>query len=211
MTIRRFVLISALCMVESLPIAARAGETAGASLPLQATLRKEDAPFADPRYTAFITVLSRANKKFAFLVPQGFSLRGDPASGTMTLANWQGNSSITFAILDSDSSDTSALSADDYRELVLREYPTAVIVKEFNRYAARGSGPAFDLQWKASGSIVECKRVMFISTPAGVLEFTATTSQKNFDELNKSLDSMLQTFRLSTDGVLKVPPLPSSS
>ncbi len=205
---RRFAIAAALCSVGMLTGTARAQEAAGTPRPLHVWLRKEAAPYAVPRYTAFATMLNMASNKFAFLVPEGFLIRSDPGCGILTLANRQGNDSITLAVLDSPWSDASALSADDYRQAIMKDYPTATIIHEFSHGAAGGSGPGFDLQWKASGSIVECKRVMFLSSPAGVLELTATTSRNDFDSLTKSLEGLLQTIRYSTDGVLKIPPLP---
>jgi hypothetical protein len=190
---------------------ARAQESAGAPMPLQVHLRQEPAPFTDPRYTAFVTLVNLVNDKFAFHVPQGFFIRGDPGSGTLTLGNREGNCSITFAVLDVQSSDPSTLSADDYRDSVLKDYPTATIIQQYTRSAPGGSGPVFDLQWKVSGSLFECKRVMFISSPAGVLKYTATTTRANFDSLKGSLESMVMSMQSSTDGVLKIPLLPTTS
>jgi hypothetical protein len=186
----------------------RAQETSNAPTPLHVWMRREAAPFAVPRYTAMIT---EGKNKFAFLVPDDLYLRGNPDSGTFTLATAAGNSSISFAVVPQDLSDAPTPGADDYREMVLKDYPAATILQEFSSSAAGGSGPGFDLQWKASGAIVECKRIIYISSKAGVLRFTATTSRDGFEKLKSSLGSILQTFHYSTDGVLKVPPLPSTN
>jgi hypothetical protein len=205
---RHFAIAIVLCSLCALTNPAQAQDNAVAPSPLQVWMRREAAPFADPRYTAMITA---GKNKFAFLMPSGFFLRGDPASGTLTLANAEGNSSITFSILSPGSSDASGLSADTCRDWVLRDYSSGKITQEFAASAAGGKGPGFDLQWKASGTMVECKRVMFVSSNAGVLKFTATSNSNHFESVKSVLRSLLMTFRFSTDGVLKVPPLPADS
>jgi hypothetical protein len=179
-----------------------------APLPLKVWLRREAAPFVFTRYTAMI---SQSKNKFAFLVPEQFFTRGDPASGTLTFANAEGNCSMTFSVLPNDTSDGTGVSEDALRERALRECPNGKIVEEFQGSAAGGHGPGFDLQWKVSDKVTECRRVVFVFTKAGILEFTMTTSSDNFDKDKSVLKGALMSFCLSTDGVLKVPPLPSES
>jgi hypothetical protein len=187
---------------------ARTQDFAGAPLPLKVWLRREAAPFAITRYTAMI---SQANNKFAFLVPEQFYTRGDPSSGTFTLANAEGNSSITFSVLPAESSDGTGISEDALRERALSESPNGKIIEEFQGFAGGGQGPGFDLQWKASDKVTECKRVVFAFTKAGILEFTMTTSSDNFEKAKSALKGACMSLRFSTDGVLKIPPLPSDS
>jgi hypothetical protein len=205
---RKYALAIALCSLGVLNNPAQAQDSAGTPSPLQVWLRREAAPFVDPRYTAMVTA---GKNKFAFLVPDGFYMRGDPASGTLTLANAEGNCSLTICVLSPGSSDTSDLSADVCREWVLHDYSSGKIVEEFSASTAGGKGPGFDLQWKTSGAVVECKRVLYLSSSAGVLKITATTSSSHFDSLKSVLGRLLMTFRFGADGVLKVPPLPTES
>ena len=185
---------------------APAQDSASAPLPLKVWLRREAAPVAITRYTAMIT---QEKNKFAFLVPEQFYLRGDPASGTFILVNAEGNCSMTFSVLPADSSDGTGISDDALRERALRECPNGKIIEEFQKSALGSHGPGFDLQWKASEKVTECKRVMFIFTSFGILEFTATTSLKNFDQVKSFLNETILTFRFSTNGILKVPALPA--
>jgi len=196
------------CSLVGLTAPALAQDSATAPTPLQVWLRREAAEFAEPRYTAMITA---GKDKFAFLVPIGYYLRGDPTSGTLTLANAGGNSSITFAVLPPLSSDAAPFSADTCREWALRDYPGGKITQEFSAVASAGRGPGFDVQLKASGGFVQCKRVVYISSSNGVLKFTATASSNHFDSVKSVLTGLMQTFRYSADGVLKVPPLPDTN
>lgn len=195
-----------LCSLATLAGLAPAQDSASAPLPLKVSLRREAAPFEIPRYTAMI---SQAKNRFAFLVPEKFYLHGDPASGTFTLGNAEGNCSLTFSVLPNNSSDGTGISDDALRERALRECPNGKMVQEFQNLAMGGRELGFDFQWKASEKVTECKRVVFIFTSAGVLEFTLTTSLNNFDKAKSALNEAVLTFRFSTDGVLKVPPLPA--
>jgi hypothetical protein len=205
---RHLAIAIALSSFEVLSGSAQAQGNAGTPLPLQVSMRREAAPFVEPRYTAMI---SAGKQKFGFLVPDGFFLRGDPASGTFTLANAEGNSSIAFSMLPPVSSDAPPFSADVCRDWVLRDYVGGKITEEFSASAAGSRGPGFDLQWKTSGGFVQCKRTLFVSTNAGILKFTATSNLNHFDSAKSVLTRMLLTFCLSTDGVLKIPPVPADS
>jgi hypothetical protein len=209
---RLFALAIVLCSLVGLTAPAQtqdntASANATALMPLQVWLRREAAEFVEPRYTAMVTA---GKSKICFLVPIGYYLRGDPSSGTLTLANAEGNSSITFAILPPLSSDAPPFSADTCRDWVLRDYPGGKITQEFPAVASAGKGPGFDVQWKASGGFVQCKRVLYISSNTGLLKFTATASLNHFDSAKSVLTGLIQTFRYSADGVLKVPPLPNT-
>ena len=187
---------------------APAQDYSSAPLPLQVWLRREAAPFVITRYTAMI---SQSKNKYAFLVPEAFYMRGDPASGTLTLANAEGNCSMTFSIIPNDTSDGTGMTDDALRERALRECPSGKIVEEFQGFAGGGQGPGFDLQWKASDKLTECKRIIFVFTRAGLLEFTVKTSSTNFEKAKSSLKGAVSSLQFSTDGVLKVPPLPTES
>lgn len=200
------------CALWALPGAVGAEENndgTGLTVPLQVWLRREEAPYAQARYTAIIT---HGRNKFAFRVPSGFVLRSDPASGTLKLANGEGNCSVTFSMLTPRSADDApAFTLDGYREPLLKDYPSGKIMQEFSHTTVGGPGFGFDLQWKVSGSVAEYKRVVYVSTKAGILQFTATSGKNNFDAVKAELDSMIMTLSFSTDGVLKVPPLTTDS
>jgi hypothetical protein len=178
---------------------ARAGDAQPDIIPLQASLVPEPVQLADPVYRAYVQA---GSNQFAFLVPNGFWLRGDPAQGRLMLDNKEGNCTITFAVIDSRPA--ADLGTDYYRELVLKRHPSGTIVQESGGSAAGASGPAFDVQWKTGGDLVQIQRVIFIPTSAGVLEFTATTTRSNFAGLQNHLNLVLMTFRYSTKGRLEI-------
>lgn len=171
--------------------------------PMQVLVRTELPNVQPPFHRAFVT--SETNK-FAFLIPDGLQVHNDPLRGRINLSNVEGNRYISFTILDPTPSEGKELSADVYREVVLKSYSNAKILEENSRVAAGRSGPAFDIQWTSAG-LVQRTRVVFVATAAGVLEFTASTSPDKFSELDTDFSLFLGTFCLSTNGKLDVPPV----
>jgi hypothetical protein len=177
---------------------------AAVPVPLSATVRQEEVAYDVPRYTVSVT---QGTNNFAMRVPVGFYLRNDPASGTMVLANRDGNCSISFSALRPVSDDAPAFTADDYRNTVLRENPSAAITSEFSRGTALGAGFGYDLQLKAVRGFSESKRIMYFSSPAGLLVITGKTSRDQFTSFTHVLDGFIMSIQCSTTGRVTLPPL----
>jgi len=189
-------------------VAAKAADSAGTT-PLYVTLEREPVQFVEPHYRAYV---SAESNRFAFRVPAGYRLSGDPASGTLTLANRDGNGSITLAVWGPLPSDGAKLSPDTFRDPLLRDHPNAVITQEVWRDNAGGGGPGFDLQWKATEQLVACKRVVYVSSAAGVIRFTVTGSRATFPGLQGDLDSVILSLQTTTNGSKpKIPPMADRS
>jgi hypothetical protein len=171
------------------------GSDYGAS-PMQLTLERDNTAFIEPHFRAYVTMDSN---QFGFRMPIGYRLTGDPASGTLTLANRKGNGLITFTVSGSLPTGVS-LDAAALGNSLSNQYPSAVFVQQFTRNNSVGGGPGFDLQWKISEQMVQCKRVLYIASPAGVLEFTATAGRADFPSLAQELDSILMSFQCTTNG-----------
>ncbi len=174
----------------------KAADSAGTT-PMYVTLEREPVNFIEPRYRAYV---SAESNRFAFRVPAGYRISGDPASGTLTLASRLGNGSITFAIYGPAPADGAKLMPETFRESLTNDYSNAVIAEEFWRDNAGGGGPGFELQWKAVGSLVECKRIIFVSSPAGVLRFTVTGGRADFPKLRGDLDSIILSLQTTVNG-----------
>ena len=176
--------------------------------PLQVTLERDRSELIEPQYRAYAEM---GSNQFGFRLPPGYRLTGNPASGTLTLANLQGNGSITFTLNGPlpvyGGLDTAALGNS-----LSNQYPNAEIIQQFTRNNTAGGGPGFDLQWKVSAQLVQCKRVVYLASPAGVLEFTATAGRANFPAVQADLDYILMSFQCTTDGKKpKVPPIGDKS
>jgi hypothetical protein len=194
---RHRVTIIALCPLLLFSGIVHAGETSGGKSPMVVEFRREAANFEDPFYTAYITV---GESKFTFLVPQGFRIKGDTTTGVLRLCNREGNTAITFAILGQAEGE---LSADSYRQSLLKQHPGGKIVQELSAGVIGRSGPGFDIQWKAAEDIYQCQRAVFVPTTFGVFQFTTTTGRNAFPDSQRDLGLVMATFRASTDGKFK--------
>lgn len=202
---RKFTITLALCSAAASAVAqSMDAGIAAVPMPLSATVRQEEVAYDVPRYT--VSVMQGTNS-FAMRVPAGFYLRNDPASGTLILANRDGNCSISFSALRPVSDDGSGYTADDYRNTVLKENPLATITSEFSRGTALGPGFGYDLQLKSVGDLKESKRIMYFSSPAGLLVITGKTSRDQFASLSHVLDGFIMSIRCSTTGRVTLPPL----
>lgn len=195
-----------LCAAAAAPAMAQAVDSgiAAVPMPLSATVRQEEVAYDVPRYT--VSVMQGTNS-FAMRVPAGFYLRSDPASGTMILANRDGNCSISFAAFGPISDDGPAFTPDDYRNTVLKQNPSATITSEFSRGIALGSGFGYDLQLKAVGNFNESKRVLYFSSPAGLLVITGKAGRDQFANFTRVLDAFVMSIQCSTTGRVTLPPL----
>jgi hypothetical protein len=204
MTMRFFIQVVALTVsgLGLLPGSLRADEgTNTPPPPLQVSLEREPVAYTDPYYRAYVTV---GTNKFSFLIPTGFRFQTDAGSGKVAFCNRDGSISLSFAIHASQSEVEGELSADYYRELVAGDHPLAKINAEFARSAAGRKGPGYDVQWKVSDDLYQGKRIVFIPSAVGVLEFTASGSLANATKVQSDLDFVLTTFAASKDGKLKV-------
>jgi hypothetical protein len=176
--------------------------------PLQLKLEHERISSIVPRYRAYVT--SDGNQ-FAFRLPEGYRMAGDPSSGVLTLVNLQGNCSITFTIYG-PMPESGKLDPSEFGNSVSNQNPTATNTLQFWRDNGVGGGPGFDLQWKMTNNLYQCKRIVFLSSPVGVLAFTATADRRNFPTLQGDLDEILSSFHCTTDGTKPaLPPLSDKS
>lgn len=84
-------------------------------------------------------------------------------------------------------------------ELVAGRQPSAVLRGPFERSAGGGSGVAFDLQWPFQGSS-QTARIVFVASPAGVVEFSLVCHAGAFDQGLNDLNMMLTTLTVAEDG-----------
>jgi hypothetical protein len=204
---RHFALLLILATVQTLTGSRSLASDYG-TIGLQVNLERDCSEFIEPHFRAYVTMDSN---QFGFRLPPGYRLTGDPASGTLTLANRQGNGAVTFSLASSLPTD-GGLDAAALGNSLSNQYPNSELVQQFTRNNTTGGGPGFDLQWKVSGQLVQCKRVVYIMSPAGVLEFTATAGRTNFPALQADLDYILMSLQCTTNGVKpKVTPIGDKS
>jgi hypothetical protein len=194
-------LVIAFCSVWMLSGSIHAQVLTPKVVPLEVTIDREPVDYSDPFYRANI---STGTIKCSLLVPQGFRLKGDPSLGKLILSNLGGDSSVSFGLLGPLPEGSSELSAEYYRAVVAKQYPNAKILKEFTKLVSGRMGPGFDIQWKATEELYQNKRIVFIPSGAGVLEFTVTGGNRDFSVAQGNLDSVMGSFCYCTSGKLKI-------
>ncbi len=171
-----------------------AQESAAPPPPLSVTVKTELPRQVPQTHRAYVTA---DTNKFAFLIPEGFQLINEPASGILKFANPGGSSLITFKILDPLPLDDGRLKPEVCRELLLALHPKGRILEEFAAGAAGRSGAGFDLAWQTLAGGAQCTRTVFVPFDGGVLEFTATTGPNSFSALHRALNRLLLSFAAS--------------
>jgi hypothetical protein len=157
-----------------------------------------------PADYAYVTYKS---SKFGFVMPAGFRLETQDAQ-KVTLVSADFSCLLSFQVLDP--APPAGLEEDPafYRELLLKRHPGGKILEEFSLVAVSRHGPAFDLRWNATGAVPRRERVLFISTDAGVLEFSLLSSLEKFDASQRGFVTLLRCFRAAkADGRLEMPVL----
>ena len=157
-----------------------------------------------PADYAYVTFKS---SKFGFVMPAGFRLEAQDAQ-KVTLVSADFSCLLTFQVLDPAPPGGRELDPAFYRELLLGRHPGGKILEEFSLAAVSRRGPAFDLRWNATGAVPRRERVLFISTDAGVLEFSLLSSLEKFDASQRGFSSLLRCFRAAeANGRLEMPVL----
>jgi hypothetical protein len=158
-----------------------------------------------PANFAYVTF---GTNKFGFVVPEGFHL--DTKDGQkVTLVSTDLNYLLTFRMLESVPAGDVEPDPAYYRQLLLDSHPGVKVLEEFTLTAVSRQGPAFDLFWKAAGTVLRQKRVAFIPCAAGVLEFSLVSSPEKFEAAKGPLlNTFLLTFRVpEADGRIRMPVL----
>ncbi len=99
--------------------------------------------------------------KFGFVMPDGFRLETQDHQ-KVTLVSADLNCLLTFRVLEPIPGGDGEPDLAYYRQLLLNRHPGGKIVDEFTLTAVSRRGPAFDLLWKAAGTVPRRERVAFI-------------------------------------------------
>lgn len=180
-------------------------DQAGSNQPtrLTAKLKSEEMVGGEPVRRAYIDF---GTNKFAFVVPPGFRMDA-PSSDKVTMVNVDLSCFMVFRVISSQALDPTESQSDTARGLLLKEHPGASITEEFSLTVAGHSGPAFDFQFQNPNGTQQSGRAIFISGPAGVMEFGVLTRR---DKIKDSIDSfrwLILQFRSNENGKLEVNPM----
>ncbi|MBC8095073.1 MAG: hypothetical protein H7Y43_04605 [Akkermansiaceae bacterium] len=140
---------------------------------------------------------------FVFVVPDGFTLNAaDPEK--IILSNPEGDCFITLRLARQTVQDPAA-DLKFCRETALQRFPGAELSTEFEEFALNRSGPAFDLKWRIGGA-EQLARIIFISSPAGLLEFSLVTTPKKFSTGRRILVSVMAGLQSGPESTIVTTP-----
>ena len=149
--------------------------------------------------------LTAGTNRFAFLVPEGFSLHSSEPQQVQLVSTDQ-SCTLSVSLLPGSSLET--LSPASARALLLARCPNAEFINEFSLSAADQSGPAFEVRWVGPQRIQQAARVAFIPSRAGPLLFWLSTSPEQLPARLTQLRLVMLTFCASdARGQLRVLPL----
>jgi hypothetical protein len=194
-------LITAICLLTLLAGASFSETLTVSTDPFSVNVQREPINTQDPMFRAFVTV---GDNKFTFIIPEQFGTGGDPAHGSFQLKTLQGDSHVSFAFVNPESSSTDGFSQEAYRQTLMERYPNGKIVKEFSRPVGGHKGSGFDVNWTSANGIAMTTRAVYFPTSAGTVEMTITSGTKKFKDARLALNSILTTFAASVNGKLTV-------
>jgi hypothetical protein len=168
-------------------------------LPVCVSLRDEAIICDEQVRRIYVTVNTNT---LAFVLPQNCRLdASNPKRIVLTEANHR--CFLVVRILAPRKLDSKNSPTPSFRDMVLAEHPGATIVDEFFRSGAGRSGPAFDLQSTNSSQLVQCVRVVFLSSPVGTVELALQCQGAEFNNTKHLLDSLLRSFCTDENGPIK--------
>lgn len=176
---RSFIVLSALLLTVPL----LAADKSDNFQPLSTSVQQEDTGGFEQSYNAVVKV---GESQFAFLLPEGFRLGGDPAHGALQINNTRMGTGMTFAVFFPGGEKPD-------RATLLGRYPKGRVVFEFDRPVLGRNAHVCDIEWTAANNILAKTRVVFVQTKAGLLEITCTCSLKQFRDGEHSLNLLLKS------------------
>jgi hypothetical protein len=193
--------ITAVCLLTLLAGASFSESVTVSTDPLVVSVQREPTNMQDPIFRAFITV---GEHKFTFIIPERFSSGGDPAHGRLQFKTLQGDSTISFAFVNSDSSSTEGFSPEVYKQALTERYPSGKIIKEFSNPVCGHKGSGFDVTWVSTNGLPQTTRTIYFGTEVGIIELSVTAGTKKFKDARIALNEIFSTFNSSVNGKLVV-------
>lgn len=146
---------------------------------------------------------------YVFRLPPGFSFDASNPEKIL-LSNSKEGRFISIEWVKSTQSESSGFGPDQSRVLVFRHFPGAKIDRQFCEFALNRSGPAFDVQWTASG-FQQSACVVFIPLATGFLEITMVANSDKFAACQTELEIVLASLQSDEAGKIDIQPLPDYS
>jgi hypothetical protein len=183
----------------------------GANPPaFRVTLKSEETATGGGRSQTQRLYLTLDTNQFACIVPTGFRVDASNPN-KIVLSDSAYTYFITIRFNGRMAAGGKGLQADSCREMALSRFAAAKISGESSESVGYLSGPSFDLQWKNAAGTDQSARVVFVSTQAGIMEFSLLACSNKFGDGTIHFSSLLSSFRGSEGGKLEVSSIPDKS
>jgi hypothetical protein len=148
--------------------------------------------------------LSYGTNKFGFIIPTDFRMDASNPE-RIVLSESSMSFFLSVRIVGPLPSKAREVRPEIARDLLLQQHPAARISDEFSQCAANYSGPAFDAQWDSVSSTTQSARIIYLASPAGILEFSLISKPEKFAQGKNFLNFILLTFRSNESGSIDLP------
>jgi len=155
--------------------------------PLKLVERRVNIPELGP-VTGYL--LSSGTNHFSFLPPPLWRTSHRPGANSVAIMSANGTTSIAIEFLSPKADEP-----QDKSTLIKTRFPDAAIDDSFDCNTGLGASTAHDLRRKASGDLRLTSRVIYVFTPAAVIEFTLTGPTANFADHTTAFAAVVNSFR----------------
>jgi len=202
---------SSACLLAGNAGADQPNPESGANSPdVQVSLRNEAIVGSETGKKVQRAYLTSGTNQFVFEVPAGFQMDASNPQ-KIVLSDVNCTCFLTFRFAGRMPAGAKELQTDSCRSLALSRFPGAKISNESYDFAGNHGGPVFDLQWQNSSGTEQTARIMFIPSPAGIIEFNLLTTSSKFSDGRSLLNSLLGSFHSNEGGKLEVTQRPDKS
>ena len=135
-------------------------------------------------------LLSSGTNHFSFLPPPLWRTSHRPGANSVAILSADGTTSIAIEFLSPKADAPEARST-----LIKTRFPDATVDNSFDCNTGLGASTACDLRRKAAGELRLTSRVIYVFTPAAVIEFILTGPTARFDDHTTAFASVVNSFR----------------
>ena len=184
-----------------------AGPTSSA---FQVALKNEEVTAGSGMRQVQRLYLTLGTNRFTCIVPTGFRVDASNPQ-RIVLSDPTYTYFISIRLTGRMPTGAKELQADSCRDLALGRFAGSKIMSESSESVGYLRGASFDLQWKNSAGTDQSARLVFVSTPVGIMEFSLLACSNKFGDGTILFGSLLSSFRGNESGTLELLEIPDKS
>lgn len=160
------------------------------SEPLKLIEQQIDIPERGP-VTGYL--LSVGTNHFSFLPPPEWRTSHKPGSASVAVISSDRRTSITIEFLRAPPDDP----APSAQALLKKRFAESTPGESSECFTGLGGATSYDLQRKAAGDVRLNSRVIYVFTPAAVIEFALTSPAATFPDQAHAFANLVNSFRVA--------------